>query len=189
MKIQKYLLMAMFALIATTASAEERLAFYLDCLGQNCISLKSSTGEQRVESEPSLVLSTSDLKDVSEHLSQYGLPEIGIILNDQDARKFADLTKANVGKRIHIVIGDEIVMSPTIQGEISNGSLIITNGARPEIHDLLLSKLPQLKEKVEAKKRVAESREKLKAYGIALMVLLAVGASLVFIFRKKKRAI
>jgi protein-export membrane protein SecD len=55
-----------------------------------------------------------------------GLPVVQISFDEEGARLFADLTQANVGKRIAIFVGGELVTAPTVQQAITSGVAIIT---------------------------------------------------------------
>lgn len=58
--------------------------------------------------------------------SSTGLPEVQIIFDDQGAKLFQEITKSNIGKRIAIFVGGELVTAPTVQAEISGGTAVIT---------------------------------------------------------------
>lgn len=53
-------------------------------------------------------------------------PEISIVFNGDGAKKFADLTKRNVGKPIAIVLDGQIISAPRVNQEITDGNAIIT---------------------------------------------------------------
>ncbi len=54
------------------------------------------------------------------------LPIVQIIFDSEGGKLFQQLTKANIGKRIAIFVGGEMVSSPTVQAEISGGTAVIT---------------------------------------------------------------
>jgi protein-export membrane protein SecD len=54
------------------------------------------------------------------------LPIVQIAFNDEGARLFQELTKKNVGKRIAIFVGGDLVSAPVVQQEIAGGSAVIT---------------------------------------------------------------
>ena len=43
-------------------------------------------------------------------------------------KKFADITKRNVGKRIAIVLDNQVIEAPTVNQAILNGNAVITGG-------------------------------------------------------------
>jgi protein-export membrane protein SecD len=55
-----------------------------------------------------------------------GVPVVQILFDDEGGKLFQELTKNNVGKRIAIFVGGELVSAPTVQQEISGGSAVIT---------------------------------------------------------------
>ncbi len=52
--------------------------------------------------------------------------EVGLTLNSEGAKKFADATTANVGKQIAIIYDDEIVSAPVVNEPITGGQCSIT---------------------------------------------------------------
>ncbi len=54
------------------------------------------------------------------------LPIVQIAFDEEGGRLFQELTKRNVGKRIAIFVGGDMVSSPTVQQEIVGGTAIIT---------------------------------------------------------------
>lgn len=54
------------------------------------------------------------------------LPVVQIVFDTEGAKLFQELTKANIGKRIAIFVGGELVSAPTVQTEITGGSAVIT---------------------------------------------------------------
>jgi preprotein translocase subunit SecD len=54
------------------------------------------------------------------------IPVVQILFDDEGAKIFQELTRRNVGKRIAIFVGGELVSAPTVQTEISGGSAVIT---------------------------------------------------------------
>lgn len=54
------------------------------------------------------------------------LPIVQITFDEEGAQMFQELTKNNVGKRIAIFVGGQLISAPTVQGEISGGTAVIT---------------------------------------------------------------
>jgi preprotein translocase subunit SecD len=103
------------ALIGQTA----QLKFALD--------LTADESGNPVVSPENLVLSGSELKRADvEFDKQSGLPTVKLTFNDTGRDKFAAATKANVGKPIYIMLDNQIISAPVVQGEIPNGEAIIT---------------------------------------------------------------
>ncbi|MDO8468982.1 MAG: protein translocase subunit SecD [Candidatus Peribacter sp.] len=60
------------------------------------------------------------------------LPVVQIAFDDEGAKLFQTLTKNNVGKRIAIFVGGDLVSAPTVQTEIAGGTAIITGSGNIE---------------------------------------------------------
>lgn len=75
------------------------------------------------------------------------IPVVQIMFDDEGGRIFHELTKRNVGKRIAIFVGGELVSAPTVQSEIPSGTAIITGSrsfeeARTLAQDLNTGAIP-----------------------------------------------
>ena len=55
-----------------------------------------------------------------------GKPEIRFSLTSEGARRFAEITGANRGKQLAIVLDGDVITAPTINGAITGGSGVIT---------------------------------------------------------------
>ncbi len=60
------------------------------------------------------------------------IPVVQITFDAEGAQLFQELTRNNVGKRIAIFVGGELVSAPTVQNEIAGGTAVITGSANPE---------------------------------------------------------
>ena len=68
------------------------------------------------------------LRDAFVGLDQYGKPEVRFSMEPVGAKKFADLTGANKGRRMAVVLDKVVKSAPTIQSQIPNGEGVITLG-------------------------------------------------------------
>lgn len=59
-------------------------------------------------------------------LDQFNKPTVQINFNEEGAELFQQLTKNNIGKRIAIFVGGELISAPNVQQEISGGTAVIT---------------------------------------------------------------
>ena len=66
----------------------------------------------------------TDAKDEFDQMT--GRPSVSMTMNSDGARRWAALTKANVGKAIAIVLDGVVYSAPRVNGEISGGSSQIT---------------------------------------------------------------
>jgi len=53
-------------------------------------------------------------------------PQIGIVFDSEGAKLFADITKANIGKQLAILLDGQVISAPTIQSEILGGQAQIS---------------------------------------------------------------
>lgn len=72
---------------------------------------------------------TNARHNVSQNGATY---EVSMNMNSEGARKWAQLTKANLGKSIAIVLDGYVYSFPTVQSEITGGSSQITGDFTPE---------------------------------------------------------
>jgi len=69
------------------------------------------------------------------------IPVVQIIFDEEGGKLFQELTKKNIGKRIAIFVGGELVSAPTVQGEIIGGTAVITGSQNIEEARLLAQDL------------------------------------------------
>jgi preprotein translocase subunit SecD len=60
-----------------------------------------------------------------EHIAR---PEVGISFSPEGAKRFASMTKANIGRRLAIILDGRVTSAPVIQSEIPGGRARITHG-------------------------------------------------------------
>ncbi|MCD8301856.1 MAG: protein translocase subunit SecDF [Prevotellaceae bacterium] len=68
----------------------------------------------------------------SDEFDQNGRPCVSMKMNVDGARRWASLTKMNVGKCVAIVLDDNVYSAPTVQNEITGGNSQITGNFTPE---------------------------------------------------------
>jgi len=68
-------------------------------------------------------------------------PQVNLIFNDEGAKLFAAITKANVGKQVAIFLDGEIISAPTVQAEITGGTAVITGDFKIAESKLLAQRL------------------------------------------------
>lgn len=83
--------------------------------------IKVTTTNGRAPIEGDVV---TDAKDQFNNLT--GTPEVSMTMNSDGARRWAALTKANVGKAIAIVLDGTVYSAPRLNGEISGGQSSIS---------------------------------------------------------------
>ena len=85
----------------------------------HAIKITSTNGRAPLEGDV-----ITDAKDQFDHLS--GAPEVSMSMNTDGARRWAALTKANVGKAIAIVLDGSVYSAPRVNGEIAGGQSSIS---------------------------------------------------------------
>jgi SecD/SecF fusion protein len=83
--------------------------------------LKVTTTTGRAPLEGDVVTNASD-----QFNNLTGQPEVSMTMNSEGARRWAELTKANVGKAIAIVLDGVVYSAPRVNGEISGGQSSIS---------------------------------------------------------------
>ena len=66
------------------------------------------------------------ISSASNDYDQYGKPCVNMTMNTDGARRWAQLTKQNIGRSIAIVLDGYVYSAPTVQNEITGGSSVIT---------------------------------------------------------------
>jgi len=89
--------------------------------------LKASTRDGRPALEGDVVTAAKD--EFSQH-SSYA--EVNMTMNSEGTKKWARLTKENIGKSIAIVLDDMVYSAPRVNSEIPNGHSNITGQFTPE---------------------------------------------------------
>ena len=96
------------------------------------IAIKSTSNNGRAPLEGDVI--TNAQHNVGQYGSNY---EVSMTMNSEGARKWAQLTKANVKRSIAIVLDGYVYSFPTVQNEITGGSSQITgNFTAEEAQDL-----------------------------------------------------
>ena len=85
----------------------------------HAIKVTSANGRAPIEGDV-----VTDAKDQFNNMS--GTPEVSMTMNSDGARRWAALTKANVGKAIAIVLDGTVYSAPRVNGDISGGQSSIS---------------------------------------------------------------
>ena len=80
----------------------------------------------------------TDLKTARVQKGRLGEPNVGFSLTPDGGRKFGDLTGANVGRRLAIVLDNKVVSAPRINSQISDQGVIEGNFTTQQASDLAL---------------------------------------------------
>ncbi|MBT4119778.1 MAG: protein translocase subunit SecD [Candidatus Peribacter sp.] len=111
------------------------------------------------------------------------IPIVQIAFDDEGAKLFQELTKENIGKRLAIFVGGQLVSAPTVQAEISGGTAVITGSqnfdeANTLAQDLNTGAIPAPiylagQRTVEATLGAQALRTSIKAALIGMLILMA----------------
>jgi len=68
----------------------------------------------------------------------YSQPQVYVILNEEGAKSFADITRRMTGRRLAIVVDNNVISAPSIKESISGGKLAITGSfSQQEADDIV----------------------------------------------------
>ncbi len=111
------------------------------------------------------------------------IPIVQIAFDDEGAKLFQELTKENIGKRLAIFVGGQLVSAPTVQTEITGGTAVITGSqnfdeANTLAQDLNTGAIPAPiylagQRTVEATLGAEALRTSMKAALIGMLILMA----------------
>jgi preprotein translocase subunit SecD len=79
-----------------------------------------------------------DLRGAQPSLDENGRPAVSFTLNAEGARKFGQVTGANIGRALAIILDNRVQSYPTIEGRITNDGRISGNFTAQEVQDLSL---------------------------------------------------
>ncbi|MBR5963402.1 MAG: protein translocase subunit SecDF [Bacteroidaceae bacterium] len=93
--------------------------------------IKSTERNGRAPLEGDVIVNAKDDYD------QNGRPDVSMSMNTEGSRRWAQITKNNIGKAVAIVLDDRVYSAPTVQVEISGGNSQITgNFTQKQTKDL-----------------------------------------------------
>src|SRR3989344_546275 len=80
-------------------------------------------------------------KATVEFSSQTGQPYVSLVFNDEGAKLFTEITKANIGKTVAVYLDAQPISTPVVQAEITGGKAQITGGFTPQEAKLLAGRM------------------------------------------------
>ena len=84
-------------------------------------------------------LTGADLKYANPATDEFGNPIVSIAFKSEAAKRFAALTRDNIGKPIAIVLDGKVVSAPNVRSVIQNGQAVIEGGFTvTEMRDLVI---------------------------------------------------
>ncbi len=115
-----------FKLVSTD---QEKLKAALDGKVPEGFELKrSEEDDEPLLLETKAVLSGDSLTDAEVHFSsaEFNEPVVGLKFNAEGAKKFADITASNVGRRLAILLDGKVQSAPRIREAIPSGEAVIS---------------------------------------------------------------
>lgn len=71
--------------------------------------------------------------DAKDEYDQFNKPCVSMSMNTEGSRRWAALTKKNIGKEIAIVLDGYVYSAPRVNSEITGGNSQITGNFTPEV--------------------------------------------------------
>jgi preprotein translocase subunit SecD len=100
--------------------------------------LGRSVGVEFYAVRKTIPVTGTDLKNARVQKGRLGEPNVGFSLTPDGAHKFADLTRANVGRRLAIVLDNKVVSAPVIKNQIEDQGVIEGSFTTQQAADLAL---------------------------------------------------
>ena len=156
MNLQKILLVlalaaGLFLCCAAVAGNGQSVLLHLECVqsASNCIEIPSGLsagGGVLIDKTPQMEVTREDIDQAKlEPGPGVDSAVLAVTLKKDSAARFASMTRQNVGKRLVVIVGGEVVTAPTINAAIEGGWIRIVIPGGPSG---ALKKLPWLMEMV-----------------------------------------
>jgi preprotein translocase subunit SecD len=113
-----------------TKTIEIRLVVDAASPGSSAVPFPGSTKTLYLRDE--VLLTNSDIRSVSAQPIRKGYAGVLIIFTDEGARKLAEITEANRGQLLAIVVDGVVVAAPKIIEKMSNGEAMLESGFSEE---------------------------------------------------------
>ena len=78
-----------------------------------------------IAAKPDLVVTILQDVSVSSNIPPDSPPALSVTLQPEDARRFANLTKKSIGKRLLLMLGDKPLTAPWVRTSIDGGMFLI----------------------------------------------------------------
>ena len=91
--------------------------------------------------QKTVLLDQTDLKSVAVLTDSSGQTRIGITFSDEGRKRFAEITRENIGQRLAIIIDGQLYSAPTIRTEIPEGKAEISGNFSREEANVLAAKI------------------------------------------------
>ncbi|HEX9732660.1 MAG TPA: protein translocase subunit SecD [Thermoanaerobaculia bacterium] len=98
---------------------------------------RNVVGRTYLAVEQRQVVTGRDLKDARPSADDFNQPAVSFTLTREGGRKFADVTAANVGRRLAIILDNTVMSAPVIESRISDSGIIRGDFTQQEATDLV----------------------------------------------------
>ncbi|MGC3963035.1 MAG: hypothetical protein QM803_06790 [Rhodocyclaceae bacterium] len=85
---------------------------------------RTTIGQDTVYINPKPLLGSADLTNIDPLANKDGQGFIGLYFNDAGKTKLADVSRANSGQRIAVVVGQDIVALPLLKDPLNDGFMM-----------------------------------------------------------------
>ena len=162
------------------------ITLHLPCeTKMNCEKLKTIEGAfSEVERLPRMSFTAENVEEAFVSPSGNGEEVITIVLNQNAANEFAQLTEKNIMKPLSVVFRGQVLMAPVIRQRIEGGRLMIENGKDKKIN--LLEEIPWLKQKASQKKIMETKKADRQMWIYAIISGLVILGAICFGFMGRK---
>jgi len=116
----------------------------LECVQDGTVKKGSCNGYRTYLVDKSVPLTGESLASADASVDQMGTPEVDLSFDAQGGKDFGNLTEKNVGKRMAIVLDDNVNSAPRINEKIPNGRARITLGGAGKGYDEKLQEAKDL---------------------------------------------
>lgn len=95
--------------------------------------------DKSIESlEDAILISEKDIAEVYSETDHRGRPAMRLVLTNEGTNIFSDITKKNIGRIIAIVYDGQIILSPQIMTQITDGNIqVIGSFSQKEIDTMV----------------------------------------------------
>lgn len=116
----------------------------LECIQDGAVKKGTCNGYRTYLVEKTVPLTGENLASADASVSQMGDPEVDLSFDAQGGKDFGNLTEKNVGRRMAIVLDDNVNSAPRINEKIPNGRARITMGGSGKGYDERLQEAKDL---------------------------------------------
>ena len=120
------------------ASDPDLIQFRLveDAAKPDTVPLKQRGKDEALHVQKEALLNGSAVQSVKVERGPDGRPTIVLRFAQEGGKRFAEITGANVGKRLGIIVAGELITAPVIRSAVSGHAVITGMFTEPEARDL-----------------------------------------------------